>query len=801
MYKGSGSQALSASVPTSFAEVDAAHHPVAGASGSCISTSGITNVLLSPDTRLVGSVIHVVYVKPTSSSVGNVVYQAFDTSTDLWGSPTTLAADATVAVDSGWPRGGASVVTVDNAGAIIAVYNTATAIKYLKCTATCGTAGNWSGGTVYTGTHVAHPSIMTSADGITHLVWLNNSVSASASVVYSQYNGSSWITPETVASSVLNDSNDDQSPSVAVDSSNRPYILYLIGTVASFTDNYIRVKVRTGVNTYVDDSPQAGAGAPSSSGTLSTHTPQNYFDWNGNHFVILAHDSVRNPGPYKLQAGGYNNNYGSLIAVDPRNETNTTAGTPGVDGSATIRYDPLRNTDTGVIDFGYYDEDDGTTGNHHSTLYYKALVIDGTGSYANLWIDSDGGTCTRSATLVAYDTAKACSSFTTAYNAASAGDIIYVKAGTYAAQTVPSRSLGTTQTTIKAAPSEVVNTGSISINTNYIVVEGFNLGNNGMNIGTTFSGSTCTRTDVTIRNNTMAGVNAGITGNCSLNTLIEGNDISLTNVCNGGPEDSIQFAGNGATGTWGEITPRDITFKNNYIHDMATANTQCGAHSDGVQMAGCINCTFDGNRFNNTDTSAVIIYAPSTGSSGQLLNIVFRNNSVGNVNTGSHGFSVGGGTCIGATNFTLENNTFWTTNTHDLNCTGASSNGTARNNLYAVNDSGFSCNTGNNDLTWDRNVYVTGMTGCGTNKKNCTPSFASPTHVAGNVDLSPSDTCAKDAIPNVAGTFPATDIHGTARPQGALIDAGAFEYSSGAATTYPRTSGGGRTIGKGHSVN
>src|SRR5690349_4469928 len=35
MYKGSGSQALNASVPTSFGEVDAAHHPIAVTTGSC----------------------------------------------------------------------------------------------------------------------------------------------------------------------------------------------------------------------------------------------------------------------------------------------------------------------------------------------------------------------------------------------------------------------------------------------------------------------------------------------------------------------------------------------------------------------------------------------------------------------------------------------------------------------------------------------------------------------------------------------------------------------------------------------
>ena len=59
----------------------------------------------------------------------------------------------------------------------------------------------------------------------------------------------------------------------------------------------------------------------------------------------------------------------------------------------------------------------------------------GTGT-ANLWVDTSGGTCARSATPVAYSDASACSSFDAAWDAASAGDTIRVKAGTYGPQTI-----------------------------------------------------------------------------------------------------------------------------------------------------------------------------------------------------------------------------------------------------------------------------------------------------------------------------------------------------------------------------
>jgi hypothetical protein len=55
---------------------------------------------------------------------------------------------------------------------------------------------------------------------------------------------------------------------------------------------------------------------------------------------------------------------------------------------------------------------------------------------ANLWVDTNGGTCTRSASPVSYSDAAACSSFDKAWDAASAGDTILVRNGTYSAQHV-----------------------------------------------------------------------------------------------------------------------------------------------------------------------------------------------------------------------------------------------------------------------------------------------------------------------------------------------------------------------------
>jgi chitodextrinase len=55
---------------------------------------------------------------------------------------------------------------------------------------------------------------------------------------------------------------------------------------------------------------------------------------------------------------------------------------------------------------------------------------------ANLWVDPNGGTCTRSAARGAYGDAEACGSFTAAYRAANCGDSVRVKAGSYPSQKI-----------------------------------------------------------------------------------------------------------------------------------------------------------------------------------------------------------------------------------------------------------------------------------------------------------------------------------------------------------------------------
>ena len=376
-WKGSGAQTGNSAVPTAFTEMDSAHHPASsGTNASCATGAGVTHMLTSPDLRLdnVG-IIHVAYIDGANATV---YYNTFSTVSDTWGSPETVSTGARTDSDSGWPRQVQVALALDANNKPHIAYATSgssNSIAYRN-----RVSGSWSSATtIASGTNQAHPSMVTSVDGALHLAWIDSSQSSSG-IKYSKCTTCStspnWITAESVATGVLVNGDNDQGPSIATDSGSLPYVLYLVGTVSG-NDNYVRVKYRTSGGTWTDNTPPSSSGgASSSSGTWYTHTPGIYLDSGGDIFVFLGHDVNISPGVYEEQMGGVGNNWGAAVQVDPRNSTNTTAGLPGLDGSASVRFDPLRDNNTGLIDLLYYDESDGTSGYaHHATLYYKAFAI------------------------------------------------------------------------------------------------------------------------------------------------------------------------------------------------------------------------------------------------------------------------------------------------------------------------------------------------------------------------------------------------------------------------------------------
>lgn len=402
---------------------------------------------------------------------------------------------------------------------------------------------------------------------------------------------------------------------------------------------------------------------------------------------------------------------------------------------------------------------------------------------ANLWV-SAGGTCTRASTPVAFNASTACGSFAAAYNAASAGDTIYVKAGTYGAQSVPGRSLGTNVVTIMKEPGgAAVNVASISIDSSNVTVDGvvssdaFDIGHNSGCNSTPGNGWPCAFPvkNVVLRN--FSATNGYITGDT---VLLQNGSVGPVDGCASGKEDGIQILGlgSGVNPSW---TPSDhVTIDNVTVHDVT--NSGCNAHVDGIQGFGYRHLIIRNSRIYNTDSSYILAYSFDNSNPLQVDSVLIENNYFGNVPHPGHGITLGndGSAACGASNLNniIQNNTFYGDEMADVRCAG-SVDAIFRNNISLATGDDCVGDGGNHNFQYDYNIFPSqASSACRStlHAKTCTPAFADSAHAGGKADLASTDTCAKDAVGGASGTYPTTDVYGTPRPQGPAPDAGAFEY-------------------------
>lgn len=233
---------------------------------------------------------------------------------------------------------------------------------------------------------------------------------------------------------------------------------------------------------------------------------------------------------------------------------------------------------------------------------------------ANLWIDTNGGTCTRQSTAGSYVDAQACASMQAALAACTAGDTIRMKAGTYGAQTITATKTSPGCTII--AESNTFLSGNLTTHGAWYEIQ--NVSGSASGVGWYITSSA---NNITCRNCSWQGVNTSLGyqdaavywGGTAMSNIrwIGG---SLTNfACSSCAKALAVYEGT-------NFLVDGITFDN-------IQNTGGGGnHFEAIRIDGNVNgLTLSRSTFTNIEaTSSTIFLSTFTGAKPQ--NLVFENN-------------------------------------------------------------------------------------------------------------------------------------------------------------------------------
>lgn len=409
---------------------------------------------------------------------------------------------------------------------------------------------------------------------------------------------------------------------------------------------------------------------------------------------------------------------------------------------------------------------------------------------ANLWVDTSGGTCTRSSSPAAYSDAAACGSLDAAYQAASCDDTVLVKGGTYGSGDVfydAGKTTCTSSTRVKlnVASGETVTTPGIAADgAQHLYVSGeqgaWTMTGNTDGIDVIASSgiwNSCGAPFKSARDVVFDHITAHeFTVICNVvpddgnfdHITVQNSDLGNTNSCNG--QEDI-----------GNLTHTDtITFKNNWIHDLT--QTGCsGPHSDCVQLQGDnTNTVFDGNVWANCFDDGLFI----KGDFGNINGVTVQNDTYGAGSGGLTDKAIAAGCNAGTNSDIIVRNV-----TVKDTAIGAGGCGNVPNCRFTSNllGTGADISTGNgSNCTVDYNAYLASGPStidpsdpflvAGTNATyNAVPNWVSPTGTPPDFHIGAgSSGIIGTGSPN-AGDFAPLDLDGTSRPLGAVSDAGADE--------------------------
>jgi hypothetical protein len=376
---------------------------------------------------------------------------------------------------------------------------------------------------------------------------------------------------------------------------------------------------------------------------------------------------------------------------------------------------------------------------------------------ANLWIDGNGGTCTRQASGAAYSDGAACGSMQAALSACVPGDTIRMKSGAYGSQNI-SVSKASPGCTVIAESSTTI--GSLTTNGAWYEIQNVS--------GTGWSFGAAGTNNITCRNCNFSG-NDGVWWAADGWSNVSWIGGSLRNFsCSSCANGMAIFASNSVSGTTTAtgVLVDGVTFDN-------VRNTGGNAnHFEVIRVDGNVNgLTIRNSTFtNNVTSSSLIFFSTFRGTKPQ--NITLENNFFGALGTAYFALNMNyqGSAC---SNWTMRYNTFTTAMMASGNC--------GYNNIQWVGNLGP---RGNCEGTAFRSNVWYGSTGaaCGSSDK-----VVSASGLGGNDGFRlTSSSPAIDAGGTGADCI-GTDHDGNSRPAGGRCDAGAHEYgaSSGVAALLP----------------
>jgi hypothetical protein len=400
------------------------------------------------------------------------------------------------------------------------------------------------------------------------------------------------------------------------------------------------------------------------------------------------------------------------------------------------------------------------------------IVISGGGGdpgTANIWVDTNGGTCTRSASLVAYADAAACGSFDAANDVCQNGDLVRVTSGSYGNQTGTGSNSRTSACTITKAAGATVSLTDLTVSSSWttwqdlpvdIIQEGSGGGEPTINGGH----------DITLDN--VGGRRFYIIGNSSnetFNITIRNSDFGPLVSCGGGAHIKTPTAGGDDPDP--ATQPHDIVLDHITLHDFSVPESCPTAHLDCLHTFYHYNLTVRRSVFHHcgmgegsvSDDRGYGILEDSRTPGAE--NDLFENNVF--YANGIEGFSLRGPPGENFDGVTVRYNS----GSDTISCQSCTA--TYANVLFegnAATSLGGACGSG---VTWRYNV-VAGSFGCsGTgNQASTAPGFTD----AANGDFHLTGAAAARAAGN-PGSCPTNDYDGDTRPiPGATTcDAGADE--------------------------